>query len=64
MQFNNCNLGGTIPSGQTVDIFGNPTYNSNMTLVVNLTNDGTLELDAEAVAGSGHGLLTCRPSRY
>ena len=56
--FNNCNLGGTIPSGQTVDIIGNPTYNSNTTLGANLTNDGTLELDAEAVAGSGYAILT------
>jgi hypothetical protein len=56
--FNSCNLGGTIPSGQTVDIIGNPTYNTNTTLSASLTNDGTLELDAETVAGSGYAILT------
>ncbi len=56
--FNACNLGGTIPSGQTVDIIGNPTYNSNATLGANLTNDGTLELDALTTAGSGYAILT------
>ncbi len=56
--FNACNLGGTIPSGQTVDIIGNPTYNTNATLGANLTNDGTLELDALTTAGSGYAILT------
>ena len=55
---NNDNLGGTIPSGQTVDIIGNPTYNSNTTLGANLTNDGTLEIDTLSTAGSGAAYLS------
>ena len=55
---NNDTLGGTIPSGQTVDIIGNGTYNSNTTLGANLANDGTLELDALTTAGSGYAILT------
>ena len=52
------NLGGTIPSGQTVDIIGSPTNNSTATLGANLTNDGTLEVDSETAAGSGYADLT------
>ena len=46
-------LGGTIPSGQTVDVIGNRSFKSVVDLAGNLTNDGTLELDAETGSGSG-----------
>ena len=41
-----------------MDVIGNPTYNTNVTLGANLTNDGTLELDAETAPGSGNAILT------
>jgi hypothetical protein len=55
--FQNDNLGGTIPSGQTVDLIGNPSYNTVATLSANLTNDGTLVLDSESTTGSGYTSL-------
>ncbi len=55
--FNNDNLSGTIPSGQTVDAIGNPTYNTTLLLAANLTNDGTLELNSQTTSGSGFAQL-------
>jgi hypothetical protein len=46
-------LSGTIPSGQTVDAIGNPSYSTTIEPGANWTNDGTFELDSETVSGSG-----------
>ena len=46
-------LSGTIPGGQTVDVIGNKSFKSVVDLSANLTNDGTLELDAQTASGSG-----------
>ena len=46
-------LSGTIPSGQTVDVIGNKSFKSVVDLATDLTNDGTLQLDAQAASGSG-----------
>ncbi len=51
--FGTDSLGGTIPSGQTVDVIGNRSFKSVADLAGNLTNDGTLELDADTGSGSG-----------
>ena len=51
--FGSDTLAGTIPRGQTVDVIGNGTYSSTATLAADLTNDGTLELNAGTTPGSG-----------
>jgi hypothetical protein len=55
--FGSDSLGGTIPRGQTVDVIGNGTYSSTATLEADLTNDGTLELNAGTTPGSGFAAL-------
>ena len=61
--FGNDGLGGTIPSGQTVDVIGNNAYDSTATLDSNVTNDGTLELDA-GKGRAGLGLAALSGSAY
>jgi hypothetical protein len=51
--YGSISLGGTIPSTQTVDAIGDPSYSTDVILGASMTNNGTLELDSENVAGAG-----------
>ncbi len=55
--FGSDTLSGTIPSGQTVNVIGNPSSNAEATLGTNVINNGTFELDSLTTSGSGFAML-------
>jgi fibronectin-binding autotransporter adhesin len=57
-------LSGTIPSGQTVDVIGDPASDSTATLGTNVTNNGTFELDSQAASSSGYAMLNQSSSDF
>ncbi len=55
--YGSVSLDGTIPSGQTVDAIGDPSYSTDVEITANLTNSGTFELDSENVSDTGSAEL-------